>query len=119
VPLSEENAPVANTAATPEQALCQTCSGGILAQEAVNTALWEGDRLIVVENIPALVCQQCGERYYEDEVAMALDMMRGGGFSETSATRVMSVPVFSFRTPSRTLGEHTSGTDPGASDASE
>ena len=78
------------------QAGCTACSGGILARQDVNTAFWEGERLVVVENIPALVCQSCGEQYYEDQTAMKLDLMRGSGFSAENAVRTMAVPVFTF-----------------------
>jgi YgiT-type zinc finger domain-containing protein len=67
-----------------------------LARESVNTAFWQGGKLVVVEGIPALVCQSCGEQYYEDETAMKLDLMRGGGFRDAEAVRKLEVPVFAF-----------------------
>ncbi|MDQ2088919.1 type II toxin-antitoxin system MqsA family antitoxin [Marimonas arenosa] len=79
-----------------EQAGCAACSGGALARQDIKTAFWEGERLIVVDDIPALVCQNCGEQYYEDQTAMQLDLMRGAGFSADKATRTMTVPVFTF-----------------------
>lgn len=80
---------------------CQSCATGRLMRDAVKTALWSGERLIVVEDIPALVCPHCGERFYEDETAMRLDMMRGGGFAPDRAARQMTVPVFSFAAPGK------------------
>lgn len=61
--------------------------------------LWKGNALIVVEDIPALVCQSCGERYFEDETAMALDMMRGGRGTQGEPLRTMRVPVYSYAAP--------------------
>lgn len=101
MPLSDDAAAGHQAAGLPEQLRCQTCSGGVLAAEAVNTALWHGDRLVVIEDVPALVCQHCGERYYEDETAMALDMMRGRGFAQERAARMLAVPVFSFERTGR------------------
>ncbi len=75
---------------------CQSCATGRLARDRVRTALWSGDRLVVVEDVPALVCQSCGEQFYEDETAMRLDMMKGGGFPTEGAAREMLVPVFAF-----------------------
>lgn len=83
---------------------CQSCATGRLARDRVRTALWSGDRLVVIEDVPALVCAHCGERFYEDETAMRLDMLRGGGFSPDRAVRQITVPVFSFGAPGRAGG---------------
>ena len=77
-------------------ARCTACTGGALAPETVNSAFWDAGRLVVVEDVPALVCQSCGERYFEDETAMKLDLIRGAGFPDGEAVRHMNVPVFSF-----------------------
>ncbi|MDH3265241.1 MAG: type II toxin-antitoxin system MqsA family antitoxin [Paracoccaceae bacterium] len=79
-----------------EAARCTACAGGVLARESVNTAFWQGEQLVVVEGIPALVCQSCGEQFYEDETAMKLDLMRGRGFRDAKAVRKIDVPVFAF-----------------------
>ncbi|SHL57613.1 YgiT-type zinc finger domain-containing protein [Roseovarius marisflavi] len=94
----EEHAAPASEA-TAEQAMCTACSGGFLTRQDVKTALWEGEGLVVIEGIAALVCQSCGEQYYEDDTAMKLDLMRGTGFSAENAVRSMTVPVFVFETP--------------------
>lgn len=83
---------------------CQSCATGRLARDRVNTALWSGDRLVVVEGVPALVCLSCGERFYEDETAMRLDMMKGGGFPPEAAAREVVVPVFTFAASPRRGG---------------
>lgn len=83
---------------------CESCGTGRLALDNVRTALWSGERLVVVEDVPALVCTHCGEQFYEDETAMRLDMLRGGGFPTGSAAREMVVPVFKFSTPRNSEG---------------
>jgi YgiT-type zinc finger domain-containing protein len=87
------------TGAAVDQSRCTACSGGVLARQEVKTAFWEGKGVVIVEGIPALVCESCGEQYYEDETAMKLDLMRGTGFSAENAVRSMTVPVFVFETP--------------------
>lgn len=77
-----------------QQLTCQSCGRAGLDELRVQTALWEDERLVVVEDIPALVCPGCGERFYDDETAMRLDMLRGTGFPADRAARVMSVEVF-------------------------
>lgn len=102
VPLSEhdrvrQEPPGAPAAEAPfEPAACTNCSGTSLAPEKVKAAFWEGERLVVVDGIPALVCQTCGERYYADETAMKLDFLRGTGFPPDGATHSVTVPVFPF-----------------------
>lgn len=88
-------------AESPEPMRCDACSGGVLARETARTALWDRDRLVIVEDIPALVCGSCGETYFEDETAMLLDLLRGGGLPQAQAVRQMTVPVFSFTTARR------------------
>ncbi len=77
-------------------ASCSACSSGQLVPDRVKTAFWEGERLIVVEDIPALVCTTCGEQYVDDEAALQLDLMKGGGFPKGKAVREMTVRVFAY-----------------------
>lgn len=88
------------TDSAPAQMLgCTSCAGGELRRDRVGTALWRGDRLMVIEEIPALVCTRCGERYFEDETAMALDMMRAGKGAAGRPARILSVPVYPYAPP--------------------
>ena len=93
-----------DTGADKQEPRCTTCSSGYLARQNVKTAFWEGDGLIVVSGIPALVCQSCGEQYYEDDTALKLDLMRGAGFTAATAVRSMRVPVFAFAASGRDRG---------------
>nr|WP_246175875.1 type II toxin-antitoxin system MqsA family antitoxin [Roseovarius bejariae] len=78
---------------------CTSCGGGTLRRDRVKTALWRGEDLVVIEDIPALVCIRCGERYFEDETAMALDMMQAGQGAQGRPRRSLSVPVYGFTAP--------------------
>jgi len=90
-------------AAIDSLATCTRCGGGELRAARVRSAFWEGERLVVVEDIPALVCAACSEQFYGDSTAIVLDLLRGDGFPAERAKSVMQVPVFSFseRMPSR------------------
>ena len=37
---------------------------------------WWGDSLALVQNVPALVCRNCGEAYFEADVCRKLDKLR-------------------------------------------
>jgi len=51
---------------------CYFCEGK-LKKEKVNIARYWGKKLIALENVPALICQQCGERYFEAKVSAGID----------------------------------------------
>jgi len=75
---------------------CPQCGHSSLAQQLVKSAFWHSERLVVVDNIPALVCGRCGERFYDDATVTTLDIMQGGGFPPGDAMALISVPVYSF-----------------------
>ncbi|MDJ0631385.1 MAG: type II toxin-antitoxin system MqsA family antitoxin [Rhodobacter sp.] len=101
-------APAASPASQ-EPMRCTACASGVLARQEVRSAFWQGDRLVVVEGIPALVCQSCGEQFYEDETAMKLDLMRGGSCATARAARTLTVPVFDFDAAKKETSEGSDG----------
>ena len=76
--------------------LCKRCELGELQPKRIETALWSKGGLVVVRNIPAMVCPTCGEEYVADQTALGLDRMRGNGFAPQSASDRMIVPVFEY-----------------------
>jgi YgiT-type zinc finger domain-containing protein len=87
----------ASAETSPDQPACSVCGGTALHQDDVSTAIWLGKRLVVVEDIPALICNNCQERFFDDGTAMILDFLRGDGFRKEDASGEIRVPVFSFR----------------------
>lgn len=85
--------------ATVEQAdvICPQCGSGKVKPAIVRSAFWHNERLVVVEDLPALLCSQCHEQFYDDGTVTILDLMRGDGFPADQANHTISVPVFSFR----------------------
>ena len=64
--------------------------------EAVKTAIWRDERLFVIEDIPAQVCDGCMEQFYDEETTNALRRVveeDGGG---VPAKREIVVQVFSL-----------------------
>lgn|SRR5665213_2312774 len=78
-------------------AACPGCGGTNIGMARVRSAFFHGDRLVLVEDIPALVCSGCNEQFYDDHTVVVLDLLRGDGFPEEDAREEISVPVFSFR----------------------
>ncbi len=77
-------------------ASCGRCGAGDLVAGSVRSAFFEGERLVVVEGIPAAVCRACGAQYYDDATVMVLDILRGEGFPAEQACARLDVPVFRF-----------------------
>ena len=75
---------------------CTRCGEANLAPKAISMAFWRTRGLVVVDDVPALVCAGCGEEYIADDTAVALDYLRGAGFDIETANRVITVPVFRF-----------------------
>ncbi|MFN3938645.1 MAG: type II toxin-antitoxin system MqsA family antitoxin [Gemmobacter sp.] len=84
-------------------AACPAC-GGATGRREVMIALWEGETLALVRDVPAVVCLACHERYFEDDVVMRLDLLRAGGFAGQAPAGHLSVPVYGFATPPREPG---------------
>lgn len=79
----------------PFAAPCPGCDKSLVSS-TVKTAIWQGERLSVVEDIPALVCASCSEQYYDDDVTDALRTLSEEGFPESSAEKTIHVSVFSL-----------------------
>lgn len=80
---------------------CTQCGSNDIRGDLVRSAFWHEDRLVVVEDIPAAVCANCHEQFYDDATVMRLDLLRGDGFPAGSAVRELRVPVFSMRRSGR------------------
>ena len=71
---------------------CTFC-GGRVQERLVTKVCWWGDQLVaVVENVPAGVCDQCGERYYKAYVLKEIEAM----LSEKKAFKSVTIPLVSF-----------------------
>ncbi len=46
---------------------CPLC-GGQMSERRIDYEFKEKDKYIVVKNVPAFVCVECGEQYFEPEV---------------------------------------------------
>lgn len=86
-------------------AVCPGCGGSDIGMARVRSAFFHDDRLVVIEDIPALVCAGCNEQFYDDHTVVVLDLLRGEGFPAEDAREEIRVPVFSFRDRLRTEAE--------------
>jgi YgiT-type zinc finger domain-containing protein len=77
-------------------AACPVCESADTRLARVRSAFWHNDRLVVIEDVPALVCNTCGEQFYDDAAVLMIDRMRRNGFPPEDAVRELRVPVFAF-----------------------
>ncbi len=55
--------------------MCMFCKGKDLIPSTSTHVVNYKDCVIVVKNVPCLECDQCGEKYYSDEVAGKLEVI--------------------------------------------
>lgn len=78
------------------RATCDRCTSGVLQSSRISTAFWRDDGLVVLRNIPALVCRACGEQYVDDPTVVQLDHLRGRNFSGLTELGQILVPILDF-----------------------
>lgn len=70
---------------------CVICKGGDTAPGTVTVTLQRGDTVVIVRDVPAAVCRNCGE-YYLDEV-VASKIYRHG---EEAVSRHAEVEILRY-----------------------
>ncbi len=74
---------------------CYYCAGKLKKQK-VNIARYWGSELIAFENVPAIVCEQCGERYFEAKVSEEIDQKIKKWLQKKDLNEKIIVPVLHF-----------------------
>ncbi len=72
--------------------VCEHCGGTVEHKTITHTQPW-GSELYEFENVPALVCRQCGEVYLAAEVSQLIDSII---HEHPQPKRYHQVPVFSL-----------------------
>lgn len=67
-----------------------------MESRTVRRAFVDGERVVVVEGIPAIVCRACGAEYCDESTALVQNILRGDGFRADQAVTHLEVPVFRF-----------------------
>ncbi len=74
------------------RARCVFC-GGKLAKRRVTFAYGEAEKHLLIENVPAEVCEQCGEKTYSPDVT---DKILEYANNDVKPSRTIKVPVYRF-----------------------
>ena len=68
---------------------CYFCSRGILEEKHVTVDFRWGEQLVIIENVPAKACNECGERYHAAKVVRQMEQIA----KERRKEREIRVPV--------------------------
>ncbi len=60
--------------------ICPQCHVGRLQRRAMTYVQWHGDNLLVVNKMPAVVCDFCGEQIYDDRAVDHLNQLLWSNF---------------------------------------
>lgn len=72
---------------------CNLC-GGRVSEKLIQKACWWGDNLTaIIDNVPAGVCEQCGEKYYEAKVLKEIERV----LREKEFTSKAEIPVATLK----------------------
>ncbi|MBZ0158586.1 MAG: type II toxin-antitoxin system MqsA family antitoxin [bacterium] len=71
---------------------CYFCRGPIVQRRIEHVHRWKG-RMFLIKDLPADVCEQCGETYLSPEVMERIDQVVE---RSEMATEFISVPVLSL-----------------------
>jgi len=81
-----------------EQAFdCHFCGGEVIPQRIDVMRRWKG-RYVLIENVPAHVCTQCGERYYDAVAAEAMGRIMRASEAKLDAEPEICIPVVKMPT---------------------
>jgi len=72
---------------------CYFCKGRVVRQKVKVDFRW-GRKLKIIENVPAGVCQQCGEQYVQSHVYKAMEKLAA---SRNKPVARLTVDVFKYK----------------------
>lgn len=80
-------------AVQPKPLTCAECDGE-LHDQVVQVALWTERGMVVVDRVPARVCETCSEQYYDDAIVSGLRRLIASNFPERLRVGEITVPLY-------------------------
>lgn len=90
-----EPAHTGEKAADEALAHCSVCGKNALEKVVTSVVFYWEETPVIVDNVPALICRNCGEQHLENRVADQLDRIRRTA-SNMTPVRHVSVPVIDY-----------------------
>jgi YgiT-type zinc finger domain-containing protein len=76
--------------------LCDSCGGVTEAKEISVTMQTDDGGLVLIEKVPARVCNNCQEQYYDEVTSQKIIKLANNGFPKRHVVREIAVPVISL-----------------------
>ena len=73
---------------------CYFCSGEVVEERITTDYRWGEDLIAIIENVPAGVCQNCGEQYLKAEIVKEMGKL---AHSKEKPKRMIEVPLKELR----------------------
>ena len=73
--------------------MCMYCKDNSYKETTTTHVVNYKNCIIVIKNVPCLECEQCGEKYYSDEVAEKIEKL-----VEAAKTLMQEIAVFDYKT---------------------
>lgn len=71
---------------------CYFCKGETKERRIIVDYRWK-DKLTIIENVPAEVCEQCGEKYFDAKVVKEMERLAS---TQEGLVRMEEAPVKEF-----------------------
>ena len=71
---------------------CTVC-GGTMVEQTVRFCACDATPPLIIENVPALVCEQCGEKVFSDSTIEGFESIKG---SAVPYSHTLAIHVFDF-----------------------
>ncbi|WP_035107540.1 type II toxin-antitoxin system MqsA family antitoxin [Desulfovirgula thermocuniculi] len=81
-----------------DKSKCPSCGGEVTPGKVDVERRWQG-RLVIIEGVPAHICRQCGETYFDGEVVMEMERLKKA--VSVPGERYIQVPVRPFKVASQ------------------
>lgn len=85
----------ANPTSTREGTACPFCGGNTRA-DVGRMALMIDDRVTVIEDVPARICDGCLEQFYDEHILFKVDQVRGKRFAGAEPRKMIQTPVYAW-----------------------
>lgn len=69
---------------------CKLCGGRVVPKKVDVQRNWRGG-LVIITDVPAHVCEQCGEQYFDAAVALEMDRIKKAG--RVPGEKMIQVPM--------------------------
>lgn len=74
---------------------CPFC-GRATYRDIGRMTLTVNDRIVIIEDVPALVCKGCMEQFFGEEILAKVEHLRSGGLTMAQPKEIVQVPVYSW-----------------------